>query len=218
MKQTIFALIALAGVAAAADVTQDQMTNPDFAIVDATIDLNDVAKSTFEGGTFAISFMLDSLIGVDLKLQMGDGISDGQGYPVALASNSMYLSLTIPGINFSFDNVLMSPPDLRGGFVIQCVTDDSGTVATLSHLNGTSLDKVFTISSSRPFPSTINTASLSLGPNNTSSVSDLRTWSGVVTAENMQNPPPATPSVPEPTTATLSLLALAGLAARRRRK
>ena len=34
---------------------------------------------------------------------------------------------------------------------------------------------------------------------------------------NLANPAP-TPSVPEPTTATLSLLALAGLAARRRRR
>lgn len=222
MKKTIIALIALAGVAAAADVTQDQTTNPDFSIVDARIDLDDVAKSTFEGGTFAISFMLNSLIGVDLKLDMANGLPkpNGESYFVALASNSTYLSLTIPGMNFSPENYLMPTPDLSGAFVIQCVTGANGTVATLSHLNvnGTSLDEVFSVSSSRPFPTTINTASLSLGPNNTSSVSDLRTWNGEVTAENMQDPPPAPPSVPEPTTATLSLLALAGLVARRRRK
>lgn len=51
----------------------------------------------------------------------------------------------------------------------------------------------------------------------TGSVSEIRTWIGVVTADDLANPTPA-PSVPEPTTATLSLLALAGLAARRRRK
>ena len=220
MKKTIIALIALAGVAAAADVTQDQTTNPDFSIVDAKIDLDDVAKSTFEGGTFAISFMLDTLIGVDLNLQVANGLPkpNGESYYVALTSNSTYLSLTIPGMNFSPENYLMPTPDLRGAFVIQCVTGADGTVATLSHLNGTSLDEVFSVSSSTPFPTTINTASLSLGNMHTSSVSDLRTWNGEVTAENMQDPPPAPPSVPEPTTATLSLLALAGLAARRRRK
>lgn len=51
----------------------------------------------------------------------------------------------------------------------------------------------------------------------TGSVEEIRSWTGVVTADNMANPTPA-PSVPEPATATLSLLALAGLAARRRRK
>ena len=55
--------------------------------------------------------------------------------------------------------------------------------------------------------------------NSYSPVSELRTWEGIVTETEMANPPAAlSPNVPEPTTATLSLLALAGLAARRRRR
>ncbi len=49
------------------------------------------------------------------------------------------------------------------------------------------------------------------------SADNIQTWTGTVSADDIANPTPA-PSVPEPTTATLSLLALAGLAARRRRK
>ena len=49
-------------------------------------------------------------------------------------------------------------------------------------------------------------------------VDNVTTWDGEVSAENVQNPPPAAPAVPEPATATLSLMALCGLAARRRRK
>lgn len=48
------------------------------------------------------------------------------------------------------------------------------------------------------------------------SADNIQTWTGTVSADDLANPTPA-PSVPEPTTATLSLLALAGLAARRRR-
>ncbi len=44
------------------------------------------------------------------------------------------------------------------------------------------------------------------------------TFSDVVIYEGVVVPTPATPAVPEPATATLSLLALTGLAARRRRK
>ena len=52
------------------------------------------------------------------------------------------------------------------------------------------------------------------------SIDNIYTWQGEVTANDImtaskQEP---SPSIPEPTTATLSLLALAGLAARRRRK
>lgn len=52
--------------------------------------------------------------------------------------------------------------------------------------------------------------------NGSTTVSELRTWTGEVTVEDIKNPPPAG-SVHGPATASLSLLALAGLAARRRR-
>lgn len=47
--------------------------------------------------------------------------------------------------------------------------------------------------------------------------SNATVWEGIVTASDLAGSPD-TPAVPEPTTATLSLLALAGLAARRRRR
>ena len=48
----------------------------------------------------------------------------------------------------------------------------------------------------------------------TGAESEVELWRGIVTASDIAT----TPVIPEPTTATLSLLALAGLAARRRRK
>ena len=58
---------------------------------------------------------------------------------------------------------------------------------------------------------------------NSVTVDDIAVWNRALTAEEvatlpMVNPSAESPVVPEPATATLSLLALAGLAARRRRK
>lgn len=71
-----------------------------------------------------------------------------------------------------------------------------------------------------PSLSEINTASITMSaPSLDTSEEDqginITTWQGDVTAEDIQKP---TYLVPEPATATLSLLALAGLAVRRRRK
>lgn len=62
----------------------------------------------------------------------------------------------------------------------------------------------------------ISYASFNIADAITEHVSDITVWEGVVEASDLVAVD--TPAVPEPTTATLSLLALAGLAARRRRK
>lgn len=48
-------------------------------------------------------------------------------------------------------------------------------------------------------------------------ISNVRMWDSIVSAETITSPSIPSDAVPEPTTATLSLLALAGLCARRRR-
>lgn len=56
-----------------------------------------------------------------------------------------------------------------------------------------------------------------ISPPPTGTISNVRMWDSLVSAETIMSPSIPSDAVPEPTTATLSLLALAGLCARRRR-
>lgn len=216
MKKTLITLLSLCGVASAAEVTKDDFGDN----LSGTINLEDVATS-FSSGTFAVSFTVDSSYALDLNLQMGNGINDGingESFTIAVAGNNMLLSITAPEVDL-MDSYVMYPEEYSGTFLLQCV-NDNGIVITLSHFDeGTQLlTEIHSVSSSSPFPSAINTASFTVAFQS-SSVSELRTWKGEVTSTEMANPPAApSPTGPEPTTATLSLLALAGLAARRCRK
>lgn len=105
-------------------------------------------------------------------------------------------------------------PDTSGPFVLQI---ENGGVATLLYNNNGSLETI--MEGSPPVynvPEVVNSATLTF-TNGVVEANNITTWTGVVTAEDLANPTPA-PSIPEPATATLSLLALAGLTARRRRK
>ena len=215
MKKTIITLLALAGVASAADVTKDDFG--DNLLGD--ISLDDVASS-FSSGTFAVSFEAESSYALDLNLRMGDGI--GESFYISVAGNSTYLSITAPNLDL-MNSMVMWPAEYSGSFLLQCV-NNNGFVITLSHFDeGTQLfTPIHEVTTNCTFPSSLNTATFEVGTSNGNShspVSELRTWEGIVTETEMANPPAApSPNVPEPTTATLSLLALAGLAARRRRK
>ena len=79
-----------------------------------------------------------------------------------------------------------------------------------------------TLNATYTLPTTINVSKMTYSMDNvatTPPVEEVVTWQGEVSAEEVANPSvvPTVPSVPEPATATLSLLALCGLAARRRR-
>lgn len=108
-----------------------------------------------------------------------------------------------------------------GTFVFQYEETNDGALITFSKLSDDGLGFDTLISG------TMNTYSEALGlsdpiaeiamkiayPEGEGTLSDVQVWSGVVAPSDLA----ASPTVPEPTTATLSLLALAGLAARRRR-
>lgn len=210
MKKTLIALIALACMSS---VYAGELIKDDFADGLNELIFNDVA-SELSSGTFAFSFSADSLMNLNLLLAMG---GEGNSFPVALASNSSYLSMTAPGVDL-FNSYLFPVPSYSGDFVVQSVNSNECVSVTLSYLNGENFVQVHTISTYSDFPSEINNAKLVVA-SGSDPISELRIWKGVVTAQDIKNAQSApAPAVPEPTTATLSLLALAGLAARRRRK
>ncbi len=214
MKKTIITLLALCGVASAADVTKDDFEDN---LNRVSIFLDDVATS-FSSGTFAVSFEAESSYALDLNLQMGGG----ESFYISVSSNNTYLSITAPNLDL-MSSMVMFPAEYSGSFLLQCI-NNNGFVITLSHFDeGTQLfTPIHEVTTNCTFPSSLNTATFNVGTSNSNSsspVSELRIWEGIVTATEMANPPAAlSPVVPEPTTASLSLLALAGLAARRRRK
>ena len=214
MKKTIITLLALCGVASAANVTKDDFEDN---LNRVSISLDDVATS-FSSGTFAVSFEAESSYALDLNLQMGGG----ESFYISVSGNDMYLSITAPNLDL-MNSMVMFPAEYSGSFLLQCI-NNNGFVITLSHFDeGTQLfTPIHEVTTNCTFPSSLNTATFNVGTSNSNSsspVSELRIWEGIVTATEMANPPAAlSPVVPEPTTATLSLLALAGLAARRRRK
>lgn len=215
MKKTLFALVALAGITQVS-YADAYYTENDFDTSDGTLDLKDVAH-TFSSDSFAISFNLDKSL-TDIGSSNSfftlvlSGSSDTYRVDIVSVGNAMTLGV---GNNltaaFTWD-----VPSTSGPLVLQI---EDGGVATLLYNNNGSLEQI--MKGSAPVykvPDVVNNATLTFTG---VTASNVTTWSGVVTAEDLANPTPApapTPTVPEPATATLSLLALAGLAARRRRR
>ena len=97
------------------------------------------------------------------------------------------------------------------------VTDSSGTngdIITFSMLSsdGNSLITLASATWNKPILERRDECPIQFSITGTEN--EVKLWRGIVTASDIAT----TPAVPEPTTATLALLALAGLAARRRRK
>ena len=220
MKKTIIALLALAGMAQA-DESSAYLTKADnFSVAsDGKISLEEIAAS-FNTGTFAVSFDLASVLSqtggnMDFYLGVGDG-TIGQD----LSFSYTEMGLVAFGDTLSFQYTMLNEvPEL----LIFQVNDFFGTSpsATLYAYNeGGELSALLTSSIRTPLPDEITIADLKIssigGVIPPAEEITLSIWQGEVTANDIQNPTPA-PAVPEPTTATLSLLALAGLAARRRR-
>ncbi len=209
MKKTIIALLALAGVAAAETTT--------------TVDTIDAAWGTAPAlagncwsGDYTLTFTLDSLYTLEgsgsvIGFYRGSATNDTYGYnAIALGGSDTALTLTV-GRGRVYDTV------------------DSAT--------GIDADTYITFQDKATFTTTIQkgvTYTLSVA-GATGAMTPTLTWNGgsealasyngnmngnaaFTNALNKGTITITTPTVPEPTTATLSLLALAGLAARRRRK
>lgn len=116
---------------------------------------------------------------------------------------------------------LTEVPSVDGPYIVQYLAASDSTTgnahALFSYFDGNKLNNIIDIEldAAHKLPTTIGYAQLSLSSGSYSA--DAAVWKGVVTADDIMNPTYET-TVPEPATATLGLLALAGLAARRRRK
>lgn len=229
MKKTVIALLALAGFVQADDTPTYLIKNSDFSYyvdekgkVTGMLDLQDVVE-TFNTGTFAISFDLFSVLATDdtgdsfdFKFNYGGGgnslVFSYKALPygsVLIAPGNSYQPLDSP---INAETLIVQVDDLFGY---------NPTVTLLGYTEGQELETIWEDRVPSNPPTSIETANLILhgqGENDSPLTGiGLTIWQGKVTAADMANPTPA-PSIPEPTTATLSLLALAGLAARRRRR
>lgn len=217
MKKTLFALVALAATSAyAADVTDDQyiFSNNKF------IALGDDICNT--SGSFGISYELQDLT-------LNDVITAG-GTLFELNINTANFNLTYnsgtftaivtPGWNYTTSS-FVPYIDKEVTFLFQY--DADANTCTFSYYNEydspvnphdlTTLISI-ELADGTPFESEITSGSFKINVPQEGSVSNIHTWTGKTTADDIA----ATKTVPEPATATLSLLALAGLAARRRRR
>lgn len=213
MKKTLFAILAFAGLAQVS-FADAYYTKNDFDASSGSLNLLDVA-STFSSGTFAVSFELDKSLTDIFSVNnfftfiLGGPESSFRVDIVCMGPQAM--SMGVAGSAGTFPGgFTLSVPQTSGPFVLQVADGD----ATLSYCENGELNDIMTVVTDCVIPEVINKATLTFDE---TTASNITTWTGVVTAEDLANPTPA-PSVPEPTTATLSLLALAGLAARRRRR
>ncbi len=244
MKKTLITLMALAGVAMAQDYTVTESWAIDFGTefqggYEITGTLNnkgtfwDVSDYAVAGGVTTASNHRPHLAGgvygswdddfqFSITLTLGENISASNGWPVfaSLAGNGKALRFgpyTNAGNYVSLDGDLSKDGDnqnftttVEGGGTYTITLTKIGTSLTLAVDGqdvsfGTLNDGV-----------SGNITDISLGGDTGSSYRINETVHSI--SYGLVTVTPSTPSVPEPATATLSLLALAGLAARRRRK
>lgn len=220
MKKTIIALMALAGLAqiCAADAFY---TKDDFADqASGTIDLKDVAE-TFSTGTFALSFELDTPLSQINSFNnfLTFTLGGSHSYKVNITCMGSYSMMTMSvngkgSYNSGMESTMTIPPD---GVLFLLQINEGDAIFSYYTENGGITD-IMSVQTDYTMPDPMNLSTITI---DSTSISNLTTWVGEVTAADLQTPTPApspSPAVPEPTTATLSLLALAGLAARRRRR
>lgn len=246
MKKSLIALFAciVGSVANAASISNDDYQ---YTGSGSTLELTDIAAFS-QDGDFALSFDLGRPLyesgKVDFLLQFGEG-AGGSGVSLAFnidADARQYVDMATwqfgdaPYGVYTFSpngSTIIAPFESQitaSHLLIQVknlfeanplvsisVYDDNETLTEIASA---------TIQPNRygELPESINLMNIRVTTQTIPAIETegigITTWKGEVTASDIQNPTylEPSPSVPEPTSATLSLLALAGLAARRRRK
>ena len=207
MKKTILAILSFISITQAS-YADAYYTENNFDSSSGTINLEDVS-STFSNDAFAISFNLDRCLAeIYSSNDFCTLILGPDSFRVDIVSLGSAMTMSAGGtVVYTWE-----VPQTSGPFVLQF----EGRVCTLLYSNDGSLATIMTAESNKDIPDVLDMATLTF---TNVTASNVTTWTGVVSAADLENPIPApTPNVPEPATSTLSLLALAGLAARRRRK
>lgn len=225
MKKLLLAIFSFYGLSVASAA---YVGGTDYDTDGGTVTLKD-ANSWATNGSFAVSFELSQSLKTladtgrfDYSLTLGDGASKSfrVDFSVATAPWGGYMfAMTATNGKKSVTDFPTDIPDSKGPFVVQ-YNEDKHAVS-LSYMENGILETMGTVEINDTFslPTTVNVSKMEFVQDNVaieSPVEEVVTWQGEVTAEEVANPS-AVPTVPEPATATLSLLALCGLAARRRR-
>ncbi len=214
MKKTIIALMALAGVAAAATEEVDTIT--------AAWGTAPVKAGNCWSADYTLTFTLDELYTLEdsgsvLGFYRGSAVNDTYGYNgIVLGGSNEALTLTI-GRGRAFNTVDDATGIAAGtSFTFANAADDKVTFTTTIQkgvtytLSVTGGDQAMT--PTLTWEGGSETLASYKGNMNGDAALTTALNKGTITIEKQD------PTIPEPTTATLSLLALAGLAARRRRR
>ncbi len=242
MKKTIFTFFAFlaAPVVTAASISNDNYL---YNKNDTEFTLND-ATTFAEDGNFALLLDIGTPLSQAGNVDFHFGFGEGPGGPGAyiafmsapdtkLAWDEQFNIISAPNgtfavglkgqqtITLGYETIINATSLL---FQVHDLFSDTPT-ASISYFEDGTLHEIYSTSiPNENLPSIVNTANIRIRseklPMNDEQGVSITTWQGKVSAEDIKNPTylEPTPSVPEPTTATLSLLALAGLAARRRRR
>ena len=226
MKNVFLTMLALCcvSVASAGSVTQDDYY---FSGTESTVTLGtDALNKLASGGeSFTISYELEGLTFNDLVenprvfFELELAAVDGSTLEVSMGYNQMFgfYAIASPG-GMQFGNAVPYIPE-SVPFLFQYDTGSktfsfSYFLSYDSESNPHDLTEILSINlgADNVFEKGVETGAFTISvPFGT--VSEVQTWTGEVTADTIAE----SKLVPEPTTAALSLLALAGLAVRRRR-
>ena len=226
-RSLLFTLLTACSVPLA---TAASISNDDYAYTGDRLELSD-ADIFSDSGDFAISIDLGSALAdagdmVDFKFGFGEG-EGGVGCSVSFAYAPAYNLMTYSG-NGSTSTLWLDGPITADTLLLQISGFYGDTpLASLSYYENDTLVELWatTIAPNKDgkLPEAVTTANISISAPNIPMSEDngitITTWQGEVSESDIKEPTylPAAPAVPEPTTAVLSLLALTGLAARRRR-
>ena len=221
MKKTIIALFALAGVAAAETITSS-ITLP--ASTDYTWVAGSNASGIGTGATAEIVQKLATFIGDD---KTGWFAGTGQGYDanaygsdISILSDSSFSFKCRPALSGEYVAVGVALPEAAESITLSFDTTNKLGYSVWSY-DGTTASEVIGLT----YQSAAGSVSQTYDADVVGASQLFVLWTAnhpsgnagggtAITVSNIA----LSYSVPEPTTATLSLLALAGLAARRRRK